>query len=220
MRATRVLAASAALLLVSARPALAHEGNPNYRSEINAIRPTTNGLDVEVLNFDDSLRLTNGSGRNIVIEGYENEPWARISADGTVEVNRNSTAYYLNGDRFANAEVPPGVEPSDPPDWERVDGSATLTWHDHRAHWMSTSLPPQVTDESAETEVFDYSIPIEVNGEPGEITGTLTWVGEDAGFPIAPFIGLGIAALLAGGVIAIRRRRGGTARPADDSGGW
>jgi len=221
MRPARVAALVVAILLVGAPGAAAHEGNPNYRSEIHSIEPETDGLTVEVLNFDDSLRLTNDSGKEVVITGYEDEPYARIAADGTVELNRNSTAYYLNDDRFAEAEVPAGIDPADPPDWERVDGSGTLTWHDHRAHWMSTSVPPRVTDESAETKIFDYSIPIDVGGNAGAINGTLTWVGEDSGFPAAPFIGLGVVAIAAVGFAASRRRRGrGTDRPADETGGW
>jgi LPXTG-motif cell wall-anchored protein len=222
MRPARAVAVAAAILLVGAPAAAAHEGNPNFRSEITSIAPETDGLDVEVLNFDDSLRLTNRSGEDVVITGYEDEPYARIAADGTVEVNRNSTAYYLNDDRYADAEVPEGIDPSDPPDWERVDGSGSLTWHDHRMHWMSTSTPPQVEDESEEAKVFDYSIPIEVGGERGAIEGTLTWVGQDSGFPAAPFIGLGVVALAGAGFVALRRRRD---RPApaprtDDTGGW
>jgi hypothetical protein len=221
MRCARVAAIAAALLLVGAPAAAAHEGNPNYRSEITSILPRTDGLTVEVLNFDDSLRLTNESGESVVITGYEDEPYARIGGDGTVELNRNSTACYLNDDRYAEAEVPDGIDPADPPDWERVDGSGTLTWHDHRAHWMSTSTPPQVTDESAETKIFDYSIPIEVGGERGAIEGTLTWVGEDSGFPAAPFIGLGAAAIAAAGFVVVRRRRDRSPHePTDDTGGW
>jgi hypothetical protein len=218
MRTARAAALLAAILLVGAPVAAAHEGNPSYRSEITSIVPGTDGLTVEVLNFDDSLRLTNDSSEDVVITGYEDEPYARIGADGTVELNRNSTAYYLNDDRFAEAEVPEGIDPSDPPEWERVDGAGTLTWHDHRAHWMSTTVPPQVSDESAETKVFDYSIPIEVGGERGAIKGTLTWVGEDSGFPAAPFIGLASVAIAAAGFVAIRRRREG--RPPDETGGW
>lgn len=221
MRLVRAAAVAAAILLGGAPVAAAHEGNPNYRSEINSIVPATDGLTVEVLNFDDSLRLTNRSGEDVLIIGYEGEPYARIGVDGTVEVNRNSTAYYLNDDRFAEAEVPEGIEPSDPPDWERVDGSGTFTWHDHRFHWMSTSIPPQVEDESAETKIFDYSIPIEVGGERGAIKGTLTWVGQDSGFPVAPFIGLGLVAIGAVGLIVARRRRDRSPdEPADETGGW
>jgi hypothetical protein len=208
MRPVRIAAGLAALLLVGAPAAAAHEGNPNFRSEIDRVTPEAEGLTVDVLNFDDSMRLTNRTGEDLLIEGYDHEPYARILADGTVEVNQNSPATYLNDDRYAESEVPASVDPDAPPEWREQDGSATFTWHDHRMHWMSTSLPPQVEDESAETKIFDYAIPIELGGEPGAIQGTLTWVGEDSGFPIAPFIALGAVAVVAGiAVVVVRRRR-------------
>jgi hypothetical protein len=208
MRRARTAAFVAALaLLGTAPPAPAHEGNPNFRSEVTAVVPSTDGIEVQVLNFDDSMRLTNRSGEDVVIEGYEGEPYARLLADGTVEVNRNSEATYLNDDRYADAEVPESANPEAPPDWEEIDRSSTFTWHDHRMHWMSTNTPPQVEDESKETKIFDYEIPIELGGDAGAIEGTLIWVGEDSGFPVAPFIGLAVVALGAGVVIVIARRR-------------
>lgn len=212
MRVTRALAAAAAALLVGVADAAAHEGNPDFRSEISSIVPRADGLTAQVLNFDDSLQLENRSGLDVVVLGYEGEPYARIRADGTVELNRNSTGYYLNDDRYAAGRVPAGVDPRDPPEWERLDGSGTLTWHDHRIHWMSESRPPQVSDESRETKIFDYEVPIEVGGRPGRIAGTLTWVGRDSGLPLAPFVALGALALAAGAlVLAVRRRRSASA---------
>ncbi len=149
MRNARVAAAIAAALLAIAAPsAPAHEGNPDFRSEVNQVDPETPGLDIEVVNFDDSLRLLNHSDQDVVIEGYEGEPYARVLADGSVELNRNSPAYYLNDDRFGESEVPDSADPEAEPDWELVDRSSMLEWHDHRMHWMSTTVPPQVKDES------------------------------------------------------------------------
>src|SRR5690349_6854192 len=122
MRNARVAAASAAALLAIAAPvAMAHEGNPDYRSVVDQVDPEANGLQAEVVNFDDSLRLVNHSDEDVVIEGYEGEPYARLLADGSVELNRNSTAYYLNDDRFAESEVPDDVDPDAAPGWELVD---------------------------------------------------------------------------------------------------
>ncbi len=209
MRNVRVAAAIAAALLATlVTPAQGHEGNPDYRSVVESIDPDTPGLEVEVTNFDDSLRMVNHSDLDVVVEGYEGEPYARVLADGTVELNRNSPAYYLNDDRFGEGEVPEGIDGTGRPDWELVDRSSMLQWHDHRAHWMSTALPPQVEDESEETKIFDYSVPIEVDGEPGAIEGTLTWVGrDDSGFPVLPVVvgALAIAAMFA--TALVRRRR-------------
>ncbi|HYH61323.1 MAG TPA: hypothetical protein VD766_05615 [Solirubrobacterales bacterium] len=217
-------AIAAALLATPATPALAHEGNPDFRSEVEAIDPDIPGLEVEVTNFDDSLRMVNNSGKDVLVKGYEGEPYARVLADGSVELNRNSPAYYLNDDRFGEAKVPEGVDGTGSPDWELVDESSMLQWHDHRAHWMSTALPPQVEDESEETKIFDYSVPIEVDGENGSIEGTLTWVGrEDSGFPVLPVVvgALAIAAIVV--TALVRRRRwaveDATGKREDDS-GW
>ena len=102
----RPVAALLALLtlLVAAPVALAHEGNPNYRSVVKSVTPNTTGLNVAILNFDDRLLLHNTSGEDVEIFDYENdEPYAQVKADGTVQVNTNSKAYYLNEDRLGES---------------------------------------------------------------------------------------------------------------------
>ena len=112
-----------ALFIIATVPAVAsaHQGNADYRSEITSIRPAslTAGLTVEVINFDDHVRLINDTGKEVVILGYDSEPMARISADGVVEVNLNSPSYYLNEDRFANVDPPERADEKAAPEWER-----------------------------------------------------------------------------------------------------
>ncbi len=86
-------------LLLAAPVALAHEGNPNYRSVVKGVTPATDGASFEILNFDDRVLLHNTTGKDIEVFGYENEPYAQVKADGTVLLNTNSKAYYLNEDR-------------------------------------------------------------------------------------------------------------------------
>ena len=109
-------------LLVAAPVARAHEGNPNYRSVVKSVTPNTPGLNVEILNFDDRVLLHNTSNEDVEIFGYENdEPYAQIKADGTVLVNTNSKAYYLNEDRQGDAAVPQDL-PSEPA-WKELSKS-------------------------------------------------------------------------------------------------
>ncbi len=209
VRALAAVATACALLSAPPAVALAHEGNSDYRSEVSGIEPATPGIEVQMLNFDDSLLLTNGSDSMVVIEGYEGEPYLRISPDGLVEANTRSPAYYLNDDRYANVEVPENADPKADPAWKEVGTSGQYAWHDHRAHYMGTGIPQQVTDQAVRTEVFDYQVPIAIDGRPASIGGTLYWAGDDDGPPLAPFVALGCLALLgAGGVAVIRRRRG------------
>lgn len=225
--ASRALAASTTILALSlgswsiaVAPASAHQGDPNYLSEITSISPDTPGLSAEIVNYDSDIVLENDSDSLVEFEGYEGEPYLRFRPDGIVEANTRSPAYYLNNDRYGTSEVPASADPEAKPQWEEVSDDGRYSWHDHRSHYMSRSLPPQVSDESVRTKVFDYSLPIEVDGERGSIDGTLYWVGEPAPSKL-PFILIAVALLLlVPATIAIRRRRGrGADRGGDHAAG-
>ncbi len=202
-----------ALAMTLAAPAAAHQGNPNYRSIVDGVRPPVPGVSVEVLNFDSDMVLRNESDSTILVEGYENEPYLRFHPDGKVEANTRSPAYYLNTERYGDVAVPPEADADATPSWKLVAGTGEYSWHDHRSHYMSTGMPQQVTDPDVRTKVFDYKIPIRVDGKRGAIAGTLYWVGSDS-TPIAPFIGLGIGVVILIAVIVVVRRR----RAAEDAG--
>lgn len=202
------LAATTTLLcLLPATPALGHEGNPDFRSEIDSVRPNVPGVSFEVLNYDSDMQLVD-HGHEVVIYGYEKEPYARILRDGTVQMNQLSAATYLNQNRYAEAKVPKFVDPKASPRWKTVDDSGTLSWHDHRMHYMATGTPPQVRDESKRTKVFDYEIPLRIDGRRGALDGTLYWVGP-ADTSKTPFLIVGAAIVILGGVgvLVVRRRR-------------
>jgi hypothetical protein len=202
------LAAATTMFCLLAPAALGHEGNPDFRSEINSVRPDVPGISFEVLNYDADIELVAEDGHEVLIYGYEDEPYARILRDGTVQKNRRSPSTYLNVDRYAESSVPKIADPEAPPEWETVDGSGTLRWHDHRAHYMAKGTPPQVEDESKRTKVFDYEIPLRIDGREGAIEGTLFWVGP-ADTSKAPFLIGGAVIVLLGGaaVLIVRRRR-------------
>lgn len=212
MRLRRLLCGLALAGGLAAAPALAHEGDPNMLSEVRSIEPAAEGLRVEVLNRDDRLLVVNRSGEDVVIMGYNEEPYARLFADGRVEVNTNSPAHYLNEDRYGKIAPPEDVTSTSPPEWKELSRSGRFEFHDHRMHWMGEGTPPQVTDESVRTKVFDWSVPMQVGGRAGAITGTLTWVPDAGGaVPAAAVAALaGVVLLLGLAVVLVRRRRGGT----------
>jgi hypothetical protein len=203
-------AAALAVLCVAAPAALAHEGNPNFESEVRTIAPALPGLHAQILNHDDRIEVVYEGESPLVVEGYRGEPYLRFNPDGRVEVNRRSPAAYLNEDRFAQVELPARADHRAPPSWAPVAESGRYDWHDHRIHWMSEGTnPPQIEDESERKKIFDWDIPMAAAGQPVAVRGTLTWVGEDeSGFPIAAALSLG-GALIGGGllVVLVRRRR-------------
>ena len=51
--------------------------------------------------------MHNTSGKDVTILDYQDppKPYAQLLADGTVQVNTNSEAYYLNEDRLGETSV-------------------------------------------------------------------------------------------------------------------
>jgi hypothetical protein len=198
---------AAAALLLAAPVALAHQGNPNYRSEVTHLTPAAQGVVVSVLNFDDRLLLHNTSGQDVTIMDYKGKPYAHVLADGTVEVNTSSEAYYLNEDRLGETAVPKDL-PAEPA-WKQVSKSGRFEWHDHRAHWMGKGDPPQLKDKDARTKLYDWEVPVEIGDQKGAIAGTLTWVPLDEGsLPIGAIVGFAaLVIVLSIAVFIVRRRR-------------
>lgn len=196
------------VLLALAPAAAAHEGSPNFLSEIDGVKPAIEGLRLQMLARDDRIELENRTGKDVVILGYDDEPYARVKADGTVEVNTNSKAYFLNEDRFGTSEVPKTL-PSEPK-WKELSKAGRFEWHDHRAHYMGKGTPPQVKDKGKRQKVFDWEVPLQAGGAPAAITGTLFWTPEEGG-SVGIYIGGGILCLLMLiGVVIVRRRRAKT----------
>ncbi len=214
-----------ALLLAPALPARAHaakltfqeSGSPindqgssyHYRTYITRVAPPVPGLVLHVLEFADRLIMVNHTGKTVTVYGYQQEPYARILANGTVEVNLHSPAYYLNQNFYGDVAVPASASPEAAPQWSVVDRADQFEWHDHRIHWMSPLLSPKVTNQAKRTEIFEWQVPIRVGAQPATIEGQLFWVPEEGTkTPVAAVVALVVIVLLAVAlVLAVRRRR-------------
>ena len=185
--------------------------NYNYRSNITAITPNVPGLKLEVLEFADRLLLTNHTGKTVTIYGYQGEPYARILANGTAEQNVRSPATYLNTSFYGDVTVPASANPSAPPKWEVVDRTGQFEWHDHRIHWMSPTVPPEVKNKSKRTLIFNWQVPIQVGTEKGTVNGNLFWTPENSKASTAVIV-IGVLIAVAGVlfVLFVRRRRSRT----------
>jgi hypothetical protein len=207
MLAALVLAALAGLLLPHA--ALAHKGVPGYVSTVTAVEPALSGVTISVLDGSDRLVLENDGGEEIVIEGYDGEPYLRFTADGVYR-NVNSPATYLNEDRYGNVALPEDADATAAPEWELVSSRSRHEWHDHRIHWMSEIPPPQVRAAPDEPQrVFEWEVPGTANGEPFMVAGTLDYEPPASSRPSWIYLALPLVAIvLAGGAwMTLRRRR-------------
>lgn len=192
---------TAGWLLAATAPALADAAGPtNYRSRITAVE-TADGepvaVEAEVLGGDAFLVLRVPEGTAVEVPGYDDEPYLRFRADGSVEVNRRSPTHWLNEDRYG-AEVPDLAGASAEPVWRTVAADGTYAWHDHRIHWMSPSPPPRLDTAAASAQpVFDWEVPLRVDGQSAVVRGELTWRSGPPPWVPAAIVGAALAAVAA-----------------------
>jgi hypothetical protein len=198
--AAAFVATLALVALSRADPAAADPPVPtDYRSTVDAIEPGAEGVRAEVVGGDGFLELRVERGHDVVVTGYQREPYLRFRPDGTVERNRRSPATYVNDSRNAVADVPGSADPEADPDWDTVAHDGAYAWHDHRIHWMGSERPAGA--EPGEW-TRPWAVDVEVDGNPARILGTLALV-DDVN-PL-PWVALGLA-VVAAVVIAGRRR--------------
>ena len=172
-------------------------GQTGYVSTFSALVPPVLGVSVNVLGGDDRLRLSNYSGKTVVVLGYRGEPFIRFGQEGV----------------FRNARSPA----TGPPRWRRVGPGTSYDWHDRRIHWPASEPPRAVSDQPDKPHlIFNWRVPARADGKAFAITGFLGYVppkdgaggGRDWGLPLAAgAAGLALMALLLVGAGARRRQR-------------
>jgi len=215
-RGFAVLAACVAALLAGpAASALAKDAG--VVSELRGTRPPVSGLELEVAGGDRFLSLQNGTGKQVIVMGYEDEPYLRFLPNRVVEENTRSPSKYANEDRYALTPLPPQANSEAPPRWRAVSRDGTYRWFDHRIHSMERGTPPQVKDESVRTKIFDWRVPMTVGSARVAALGTLEWVpASSSGSSTGLIVAIAVAAALAPAALAflITRRRRPQAAPA------
>jgi hypothetical protein len=179
----------------------------NYLTTLISISPHIPGVSVRVVDLGNKLELTNRTTADVVVLGYDGEPYLRVGPRGVYE-NLRSAATYLNRTRAGTTPVPDIAKTSDastPPRWHRVSGGRTAIWHDHRIHWMGTSPPPAVRHDPGafHTVKSRWIVALHYDGLAVHVVGRLDWVPGPSGWPWLPVVlGAGVVAFAA----VIRRR--------------
>jgi hypothetical protein len=189
------------MVMLGADPAAADPPGPtDYQTEVVSIEPPAD-IEMGVIGGDSFLELTVVAPVEVVVLGYEGEPYLRFDADGSVYENLRSPTRYLNEDRYGGREIPSDASADAEPEWERVDGDAHYAWHDHRAHWMNPSRP---VGRGPGDQILEAVVPIEVDGRPVAVTVQSTWLPAPSVWPavLGGVVGAALVAmglLLAGG---------------------
>jgi hypothetical protein len=205
----RIAVISAACLVVvvgSAQPASAHEVSgiepSNFETKVDGLTPTVRGLTVRAVDLGNELELRNDTGADVVVLGYQDEPYLLVGRRGVFE-NRRSPATYLNRTRNGKTRVPSSADPAAAPEWDRVATGTTARWHDHRAHWMGSDDPRAVARDPDRRHLIDrWRVPLRRGTQEIAATGDLVWVPGPSPWAWA------LGALAAGAaVVALSRTR-------------
>ena len=213
-------AALVVLLAALAAPAAqAHRGSAQtgYVSTVSGLDPPVLGLTALVLGGDDRLRVSNYSGKTIVLMGYQGEPYLRFDKQG-VWANTRSPAAHLNRFRRPRPLEPGVADPSAAPRWRKVAPGASFEWHDHRVHWVAADPPKGVQEHPDRIQrIFNWRVPGLANGKRFAITGFLGYApdrvpAKDEGPPawlllLAGLVAVFVLAVVTVGVGARRTRR-------------
>jgi hypothetical protein len=192
-----------------------------YSSYLLRVYPVVKGVTWKVIDLNDEIRLINHSDETVTVYGYSQSDrnvsydggaYARILANGTVQINENNPAYYYNQSFYlAGVTIPPGVGDTAPADWVTFAKTATFYWHDHRIHYTTPVIPTFIKNRGVAHRqfVFHWYVPIQVGAIRGYLYGSLYWNGQKGfSFPVGAIVAF-VVVVLAGGafVVIVRRRR-------------
>jgi hypothetical protein len=155
-------------------------GPTEFRAVITSITPETPTVELSIEGGDSFVRISVEPGVEVMVLGYDEEPYVMIDADGLVWENQRSYATYYNSSRYGTGAIPDEVDNGADPAWDRVGDGGTWAWHDHRAHWMATEPPLGMEPGDSLPEAV---IPILVDGVEVQVAVVATLVGGPSWWP-------------------------------------
>lgn len=197
----------AATLFLAAAPAQAHDAGDaqanNFLTVVLSVEPDIDGIELKAIEHGNRLQLTNTTDEDVIVLGYEDEPYLRVGPDGVFE-NTRSPAVYTNRSRQGGVEVPDEADPEADPEWKKVSSGNTARWHDHRVHWMGTNDPPEVEAAPDERRVVipEWTVPMRWGDTEIVATGELVYLPPPN--PLLWFV-LATAICALGGLAALLR---------------
>lgn len=135
----------------------------DWSSSITSLSPSTEAVSIEVVAGGEAVRLTAQPGHTVVVLGYQNEPYLRITTEGEVQANDRSPTFWANQSATRTGSVPATADTNAEPEWTTIATDGSTLWHDHRAHAM-----PGIATAT------HWTILLTVDGVPVIVRGELT----------------------------------------------
>jgi hypothetical protein len=186
-RAAATVGFGCAFVALGAAPAGAHGlagvQPSNFASHVSSVTPAIDGVRVAVRDLGARLEVRNDTRYDVVVLGYEGEPYLRVGPNGVFE-NRRSPAVFLNRSATVTATAPKSYDARAQPEWHRTGSGHVVSWHDHRVHWMGSSLPPAVHDSPGHIHVVsNWTVTLQYRGRDVAVQGALIWIPGPSAVP-------------------------------------
>ncbi|MCZ7527665.1 MAG: hypothetical protein M5U14_15560 [Acidimicrobiia bacterium] len=156
-----------------------------------------------MIELGDRLELRNDGDGEVVVLGYDGEPYLRVGPGGVYR-NARSPATFLNEERRPTEAPPDTYDAQATPEWVRISDGRVARWHDHRAHWMGSGPPPAVREDPDRRHVVieGWEVTLAHEGGRSVVTGDVVWVPGPSPWPWVA----GALAIAAAVVILARTR--------------
>ncbi len=209
MRLVRALAlavvAGLASVVVVAAPADAHTitgvAPTDYRSEVIGVSPRLPGVSVRLLDLGNRVEVVNRGTTDVVILGYQGEPYLRVGPSGSFE-NTRSPAVVLNKVGATSTTAPTNPAPSGPPVWHRTSEGRSARWRDRRTRWEGPA-PPAVKSAPDQRHVVvpQWLIGLRQGTQGATVSGSITYVPGPSPVPWLAVAGLLLVATAGGALV-------------------
>lgn len=164
-----------ATVLGGAAPAVAHTVSgvepTDYESRILAVRPALAGLAVRLLDLGNRIQLTNTSRADVVVLGYQREPYLRVGPRGVFE-NRQSPTTFAN-----RAPSETGGDATAAPSWRKIGDEPVARWRDQRTRYEGARL------SGGRHVAGNWNIEVEREGAPVVVSGVITYIPSPSPWP-------------------------------------
>jgi len=203
------------LVVLGATPADAHTitgvAPTNYRSEIVGVNPALTGVSVRLLDLGNRVELVNTGAVDVVVLGYQGEPYLRVGPGGVFE-NSRSPSVALNRPSATTVATTATTVPSAPataagaalvpPSWHRTGDGHSVRWRDRRTRWERPA-PAAVgaAPDQSHVVIPQWLIGLRRGDVDATVSGSITYVPGPSPAPWLAVAGVVLVATVAGGLM-------------------
>ena len=209
-RAGAAVCVAVAGMIASTAPAAAHTitgvASTNYESVLLGPTPQIPGISMHLRDLGRRVEVANTTRTDLVISGYDNEPFLRVGPSGVYE-NLRSPTVYQNRTTITGLPypIPPDATPNAGAEWSRLSGAHIARWRDRRTrHEGATPAAVEAAPHQGHV-LATWSILMQFGTTQVVANGLIRWVP-----PPSPLPWLALAMTIAASVfVATTSRRWG-----------